>query len=74
MSHSEGEVVSFIKSAPRFRGRDFAAWLRGSSAVDADNTSTMRLRISVSAGTVEELSDGGSCPGNGEWTGKRAKS
>ena len=36
---------------------------------DADNTSTVRLRISVSDGTVEELPDGGSGPGNGNGRG-----
>ena len=36
---------------------------------DADNTSTIRLHISVSDGTVEELSDGGGGPGNGNGRG-----
>ncbi len=36
---------------------------------DADNTSTVPLRISVSDGTVEELSDGGSGPGHGNGRG-----
>ncbi len=36
---------------------------------DADNTSTLSLRISVSDGTVEELSDGESGPGNGNGRG-----
>ena len=36
---------------------------------DADNTSTLSLRISVSDGTVEELSNGESGPGNGNGRG-----
>ncbi len=36
---------------------------------DADNTSTMLLRISVSEGTVGVLADGGSGPGNGNGRG-----
>ena len=36
---------------------------------DSDNTSTVRLRISLSDGTVKELSGGGSGPGNGNGRG-----